>query len=107
MPTCKKVVRFAGRDGIKEWALIELQGSLECSKTFEGEMIGNLLWDGDTALFLLGHQILQGKAKMLDNPLMVISKSEQTNRNDIVAIIRKKIIFSSRPKPIVFNLPST
>uniref|UniRef100_A0A914RBH5 Uncharacterized protein n=1 Tax=Parascaris equorum TaxID=6256 RepID=A0A914RBH5_PAREQ len=45
-------------------------------------------------------------SKVLDNPLVVISKSEQTNRNNIVAIIRKKIIFSSRPKPIVFNLPS-
>uniref|UniRef100_A0A914ZNI6 Chromosome transmission fidelity protein 8 n=2 Tax=Parascaris univalens TaxID=6257 RepID=A0A914ZNI6_PARUN len=96
----------ADKDGIKEWAIIELQGSLRCSDTFDGEMIGNLLWDGSTALFLLGHQVVQGKAKALDNPLVVISKSEQTNRNNIVAIIRKKIIFSSRPKPIVFNLPS-
>uniref|UniRef100_A0A914ZN98 Chromosome transmission fidelity protein 8 n=1 Tax=Parascaris univalens TaxID=6257 RepID=A0A914ZN98_PARUN len=38
----------ADKDGIKEWAIIELQGSLRCSDTFDGEMIGNLLWDGST-----------------------------------------------------------
>ncbi|VDM41263.1 unnamed protein product [Toxocara canis] len=87
--------------------MIELQGTIECSGTMNGEMIGNLAWDGDTAVFLLGNQILHGKAKTLENPLVVIGKGQQTNENEIVAIIRKKIVFASRPKPIIFNLPSS
>ncbi|VDK49533.1 unnamed protein product [Anisakis simplex] len=93
------------QDGVKQWILIELQGGLEsCSGEIRGQlMVGNLCWDNDTAVFVLGHQVVEGKAKTLDKPFVVLAKGEKTTENEVVAIIRKKILFSLRPKPIVFK----
>uniref|UniRef100_A0A0N4UEV5 Ctf8 n=1 Tax=Dracunculus medinensis TaxID=318479 RepID=A0A0N4UEV5_DRAME len=86
---------------LKEWTMIELQGSLESSSELSGQTIGILTWEIDKAYFLIGHHILEGKLTKLEKPFIVLSKNEQTYCNNITAIIRKKILFRMRPKPVV------
>lgn len=38
-------ISFFFRDGIEEWAMIELQGTLDSVGTLAGQHIGNLKWE--------------------------------------------------------------
>lgn len=59
---------------------------------------------------IIGHHILHGKTQELDKPLVVITKdinneeNGATNKNvkyGVTAVIKKKLIFKTRPKPII------
>merc|ERR550517_1270045 len=75
---------------------------------------------------IIGHHILYGKVQRLERPLVSVEKVEtgsDLKRNEgeelmdldeemevkveyrVKSIIKKKIIFKSRPKPIIANLP--
>merc|ERR1712183_1043353 len=113
-----------------ETFLIEMQGDLESRKNehLEGKFIGDLHYTKDgTPIMIIGHHILYGKVVVLDKPLVALEKSQVSkdgsdsliNRNDseemmdldtemetkteyrVKSIIRKKLIFKTRPKPII------
>ncbi|ESN98122.1 hypothetical protein HELRODRAFT_84839, partial [Helobdella robusta] len=109
-----------------EWTLVELQGDLEArsgEESLNNKFIGDLHFtkNGEPVL-LVGHHILYGEIKELEKPLAVVMKCKskpQFIKNDeqmddtplphnveykIEAIILKKILFKSRPKPIVSNV---
>merc|ERR1719266_2117274 len=75
---------------------------------------------------IIGHHILYGKIQSLERPLVSVEKVEtgsDLKRNEgeelmdldeemevkveyrVKSIIKKKIIFKNRPKPIIANLP--
>ncbi|CAF0864271.1 unnamed protein product [Brachionus calyciflorus] len=111
---------------VNEWAIIELQGDLECEKgeSICGKFMADLHFNKDgTPILILGHHVMHGKVSNLDKPMVLIKKfkekldnpnvDEQMQVDDaleqkfkteyiVQAIIRKKILFNKRPKPIVF-----
>lgn len=101
------VVRLA--DSPSEWGLVELQGVLETrqGRSFEGLHIGDLHFNSatGTASLIVGHHLLIGKAVTLEKPLAVLQKpspsSSFTPEYHVSALIRRKLVFKNRPKPIV------
>lgn len=114
--------------GHDELVLIELQGTLdiECDEdtTRDGQFVGKLnLEDANKPTLIIGHHLLEGKIVILPKPLGVAHRKESSKRNgfpgdgdssrsvedtlssgvswDIVAVVKKKIVFSKRPMPIV------
>uniref|UniRef100_A0A1I8GGQ5 C3H1-type domain-containing protein n=1 Tax=Macrostomum lignano TaxID=282301 RepID=A0A1I8GGQ5_9PLAT len=93
------------------WSLIELQGSFESRTLAEdnlidqeeklrGGLIGDLLFSRHSGqpLLIVGHHLLQGKSVPLEKPLAVI------RGNQIVGVIRNKLVFRDRPKPIIASV---
>ncbi|KAJ6610699.1 Ctf8-domain-containing protein [Mycena sp. CBHHK59/15] len=110
-----------------ELVLIELQGALEveCTSDHErdGRLVGRLCIDAATnkPTLMIGHHLLEGKIAVLPKPLAVLHRmpgesdpdamecdaelSSQVVETavswDAIAIIKRKIVFSKRPMPIV------
>ncbi|XP_047491082.1 chromosome transmission fidelity protein 8 homolog [Penaeus chinensis] len=118
--------KIARKEGTPEWIILELQGDLE-SRTNEemaSKFIGDLHFTKEgTPILIIGHHIMYGKFQDLDKPFALMHKkklstdTEQMDVDDtesqetasstagveyiIQAVIRKKILFKSRPKPII------
>ncbi|KAG2348046.1 hypothetical protein BDR05DRAFT_957696 [Suillus weaverae] len=112
--------------GHDELVLVELQGTLdiECDEdtTKDGQFVGKLnLKDANKPTLIVGHHLLEGKVVTLPKPLGVMHRKESSKRHSypgdgdhssrlaedtgvswgIVAVVKKKIVFSKRPMPIV------
>ncbi|KAI5122925.1 hypothetical protein M0805_007603 [Coniferiporia weirii] len=102
--------------GSEEVVLIELQGSIEVEGSQWGQPIGRLKFDENDSkpTMLIGHNLLEGKIVNLPKPLAVLfkkdidvsgagedSKGGATCEYDMVAVVKRKILFSKRPMPIV------
>ncbi|KYN00987.1 PREDICTED: chromosome transmission fidelity protein 8 homolog [Cyphomyrmex costatus] len=108
------------RDGnIETWAIIDLQGDLkfETIDNSNDQLIGDLHFTKTgVPILIIGIHVLHGKEVTLDKPLLVLEKHCDI-RNEVEeeamtktqyfvkAIVRKKLLFKSRPKPIVTNVP--
>ncbi|CAG0897689.1 unnamed protein product [Cyprideis torosa] len=115
---------------LSEYHVIELQGDLETkdSDPLTDKLIGDLHFTKDgTPLLIIGHHILYGKVVKFDKPLLVLRKNrsgeitldpnESLNTSlaatentasteyNVEGIIRSRILFKSRPKPIISNGP--
>merc|ERR1712059_64113 len=124
----------AGDDKPLEWFMIEMQGDLESrtKERLEGKLIGDLYFNKEgVPIMIIGHHILYGKVQVLDKPLVTLKKkqpeaSSMTEKQggeeelmdldremevkteyEVKSIIRKKIIFKTRPKPIIANVAKT
>lgn len=102
----------------EEWAIVELQGDLKFnSVNITNVYIGDLHFTkSGTPILIIGIHVLQGKEMALQKPFAVLvkKKNEETNTTNtsevktayiIKAIVKKKLVFKSRPKPIVTNVP--
>ncbi|KAJ6545092.1 hypothetical protein DFH09DRAFT_1367685 [Mycena vulgaris] len=112
-----------------ELVLIELQGALEVECTSDsardGRLVGQLTIDdaGKKPTLTIGHHLLEGKIALLPKPLAVLRRVSTADPDamdcdgedgdasqageasavawDAIAIVKRKIVFSKRPMPIV------
>ena len=118
-----------GEGETPEWFMIEMQGDLESrnQEHLEGKFIGDLHYTKEgVPIMIIGHHILYGKVQSLERPLVSVERVEtggDLRRKEgeelmdldeemevkveyrVKSIIKKKIIFKNRPKPIIANLP--
>lgn len=102
-------------DHCEEWYIVELQGVLETKDglSLSNMWIGDLHFDtGGRPQMIIGHHLLTGSFVNLDKPLAVMKKnvtiiSEEMDNDatqtsyEIMALVKRKLIFNNRPKPIV------
>jgi len=106
-----------------ELVLIELQGALEVEGNKKGQLIGTLNLDNpDRPTLQIGYSLLEGKIVSLSKPLAVLRLVQETRNKpgsmpiddeeirpandksfEIVSIVRKKISFPKRPRPLVHH----
>ena len=119
----------------KSFYIVEIQGDLESrigDSSMTGKFIGDLHFSKDSGapILIIGHHILYGKVVNLDKPFVIAKKirggrrdnSDQMEDNMDVdmedndqtrgstefttrGIVRQKLLFKTRPKPIIANVP--
>ncbi|XP_032086779.1 chromosome transmission fidelity protein 8 homolog isoform X2 [Thamnophis elegans] len=110
-------VRRAAEGGQAEWLLLELQGQLEARGGGGGGLAGRLLGDlhftqEGAPVLLVGHHVLYGKAVRLEKAVAVLRRGVAAPEDprgpaayEVAALIRTKLLFKTRPKPIVPSAP--
>lgn len=93
---------------VPEWGIVELQGDVKHREGEETPLnnlhVGDLHFTNEgVPVILIGHHVLYGKVTNLTNPYMVTKRirSETGTSFEVQAVIKSKIVFRTRPKPIV------
>ncbi|XP_075225376.1 chromosome transmission fidelity protein 8 homolog [Lycorma delicatula] len=103
-----------GDDGLPAWGLVEIQGDLlsRSGSPLLGQYVGDLHFTKEgTPILIVGHQLLHGKVINLEKPFAVLHRLRKRIDDDkpeteyiVKAIIKKKLLFKTRPKPIISNI---
>lgn len=103
------VIKSSSGKGPQEWSIIELQGELRANfqAVLEKAVLGDLHYTNQgEPLLIIGHHVLSGKVSKFERPLAIMEcVNANDNENDVKyelqGIVKQKLIFSERPRPIV------
>lgn len=101
------IVQVGGTNGgLPELCILEFQGELVGEKV---GMLGSLtLKAGEKVEMIIGNHFLEGSFQNLKSPLLVLDSNDSTDDTaastaapslSIQGVVRRKIIFKTRPKP--------
>ncbi len=77
----------------------------------EGKFVGDLHYakDSGAPVLIIGHHILHGKVQEMERPFVAMEKAFDSDSEitefRVKAVVRKKLVFKTRPKPIIANVP--
>ncbi|XP_044270101.1 chromosome transmission fidelity protein 8 homolog [Tribolium madens] len=102
------LIKVPGGHLSSHWAILELQGDLKSHSdtSFEGKFIGDLHFTkSGTPVLIIGHHLMFGKEMKMEKPFALLEKQNGDEGTEymVKTIITRKIIFKTRPKPIVSN----
>jgi hypothetical protein len=79
---------------VDEYSVLEFQGELVGLQA--GQSLGELRFEGDSALMSIGDHLLRGSSQTLNKPLMLTEKTKDGMK--ILGFIKRRIIFNMRPE---------
>lgn len=100
-------VKMEHGESTPSWTIIEVQGDLEtrgASLHLSSSLIGNLHYTkSGVPVLIIGHHMLHGKVTDLTTPIAVLAKMKTESKTEYIvkAVVTKKLLFRTRPKPII------
>lgn len=94
-------------EALGEWLLLELQGSIDGPEDARGLSLARIVADKGAVEMWIGNHHLKGKIVDLKNPFAVLQKAmtpEGAPCMEVVAMIKRQVIFKTRPRPLVSSL---
>jgi len=94
----------AGAASTPEWVLLELQGKLECAAALGGRLLCHLRQEDRGLVLRVGNHTVVGALKELPKALHVMQRQDGSDgvvRLVVRCIVRRKLVFTDRPQPVI------